>query len=75
MAQPPRSRLRAARRSGLTSPDQVRTPMPPGNQPSGPDPRPPDKPHHRERQENHALKALTDENRSHEISRWIEAKR
>jgi hypothetical protein len=47
MAHPPR-RLRAARRSGLTSPDPVRTPTArTATRPPAPDPRTMDKPHHR----------------------------
>ena len=36
MAQPARRRLRAARRSGLTSPDPVRTPTQPQRHPNPP---------------------------------------
>ena len=61
MAQPLRSRLRPARRSGLTSPDPVRTPTPQGHPAPAPN-QAPDKPQNRQRQAKHALKALTDEN-------------
>ena len=72
VAEPLRSRLRPARRSGLTSPEQVRTPdARQGNTAPSPQTKPPDKPQNRQRQEKHALKAITDENSSHEISRWI----
>jgi len=74
MAEPLRGRLRAARRSGLTSPETVRTPTPARAASPQPRPKAPDKPQNRQRQEKHALKALTNENSSHEISRWIEAK-
>jgi hypothetical protein len=51
------------------------TPVAAGRQPAlQPQPQAPDKPQNRQRQAKHALKALIDENRSHEISRWIEAK-
>ena len=62
MAQPLRSRLRAARHSGLTRPDPVRTPDAARQPAPAPDPRTPDKPQNRQRQEKHAVKALTDEN-------------
>jgi hypothetical protein len=73
MAEPLRSRLRPARLSGLTSPDPVRTPDAARQPALQPQPQAPDKPQNRQRQAKHALKALIDENRSHEISRWIEA--
>ena len=74
MAEPLGSSLRPAPRSGLTSPEQVRThdarqatrPQPPA--------RGPDKPQNRQRQAKHALKALTNENAHHQFIRWIEAK-
>ena len=55
MAQPLGRRLRPARHRGLTSPDQVRTPRPPGQ----PEPRPPNRNprtsrRKRQRRENHA---------------------
>jgi hypothetical protein len=74
VAQPLRSRLRTARRSGLTSPDPVRTPDAARQPAPQPPTQTPDKPQNRQRQAEHALKALIDENRSHENSRWIEAK-
>jgi hypothetical protein len=62
MALPLRSRLRPARRSGLTSPDPVRNPTPAqAHRPEHRSPGTPDKPHNRQRQEKHALKALADE--------------
>jgi hypothetical protein len=73
MAEPLRSRLRTTRRSGLTSPDPVRTPTPARAAVPSPQPKAPDKPQNRQRQAKHALKALTDENDSREINRWIEA--
>jgi hypothetical protein len=69
MAQPLRSRLRAARRSGLTSPDPVRIPDAARQPASQPRPEAPDKPQNRQRQAKHALKALIDENHSHKASR------
>jgi len=73
MAEPLRGRLRPARRSGLTSPDPVRTPK--ARQSSQPQPpaKAPDKPQNRQRQGKRALKALANENGSRELSRWIEA--
>jgi hypothetical protein len=48
MAQPSRRGLRAARRSGLTSPEPVRTPTAPTATPNpAPEPGTPDKPHNR----------------------------
>jgi hypothetical protein len=75
MGQPVRSRLRPARRSGLTSPDPVRTPHAhPGTHPQIPDRRTPDKPQNRQRQEN-TPESATQKNELHpEISRWIQAK-
>jgi hypothetical protein len=64
MAQPLRSRLRAARRTGLTSPDPVRNPNARQGSPTpAPGQRNPDKPQNRQRQAKHARKAITDENR------------
>jgi len=62
MAESLRSRLRATRHSGLTSPDPVRTPH--AARPASPQPRTstPDKPQNRQRQGKRTLKALTDEN-------------
>ena len=58
MAEPLRSRLRPARRSGLTSPDPVRNPHArQGTPPQAPRPGTPDKPQNRQRQGKHALKA------------------
>jgi hypothetical protein len=62
MGQPLRSRLRAARRSGLTSPDPVRTPDAERQPAPALQTEAPDKPQNRQRQEKHAVKALTDEN-------------
>jgi hypothetical protein len=62
MAEPLRSGLRPARRSGLTSPDPVRTPRPHGHTAPRPQIQGPDKPQNRPRQAKHTLKALTDEN-------------
>ncbi len=74
MAEPLRSRLRPARRSGLTSPDPVRHHTPARATPlQAPDRGTPDKPQNRQRQAKHALKTLTGENSSHEINGWIEA--
>jgi hypothetical protein len=73
VAQPLRSRLRPSRRSGLTSPDPVPTPDAARQPAPQPPTQAPDKPQNRQRQAEHALKALIDENHSHEISRWIEA--
>jgi hypothetical protein len=64
MAQPLRSRLRAARSSGLTSPDPV--PVPENARQRTPSPAPaqaPDKPHNSQRQAKHALKAPANDNR------------
>lgn len=79
MAEPPRCRLRAARRSGLTSPDQVKHPQRP-QQPPDPDPEPgnTDRPQKRSA----AIKPRPENHRQHQIgsaalrdiSRWIEAK-
>ena len=63
MAEPLGSRLRAARRSGLTSPDPVSTPpRRHGTLLQAPDRGTPDKPQNRQRQARHACKALTAEN-------------
>jgi hypothetical protein len=62
MAQPLPDRLRPARQSGLASPDLVRHPTPPGHADSSPSSSTPDKPQNRQRQEKHAIKALTHEN-------------
>ena len=48
MAQPARRRLRAARRSGLTSPDPVRTPTAATAPEPAPEPGTPDKPQDRQ---------------------------
>ena len=60
--QPLRSRLRATRRSGLTSPNPVRPPTPRGNPPPALRTEAPDKPQNRQRQVKHAVKAPADEN-------------
>jgi hypothetical protein len=73
MAEPLRSRLRPARRSGLTSPEPVPNPNARQGTPPQAPTQDPDKPQNRQRQAKHALKALPDENSSHEINRWIEA--
>jgi hypothetical protein len=73
VAEPLGSRLRPARRSGLTSPEPVLTPRPAGHTATPPTQNP-DKPQNRQRRSRHALKAPTDENSSHEINRWIKAK-
>jgi hypothetical protein len=75
MGQPVRSRLRPARRSGLTSPDPVRTPTPARAPPQIPDRRTPDKPQNRQRQRKHAPKAQPKQTIQPKISRWIQAKR
>ena len=62
MGQPLRSCLRAARHSGLTSPDLVRTPDAARQPAPAPQTEAPDKPQNRQRQAKHAVKALTDEN-------------
>jgi len=60
MAEPLRSRLRAARRSGLTSPAPVRHHTPARATPlQAPDRGTPDKPQNRQRQAKHALKPLS----------------
>jgi hypothetical protein len=62
MAQPLGNCLRPARRSGLTSPDPVRTPdARQGTRPQDLNQHP-DKPQNRQRQAKHALKALIHEN-------------
>lgn len=73
MAQPLRSRLRTARRSGLTSSETVRNHTAPRPPVPSPLPKTTDKPQNRQRQQKHALKALADENGQQEIRRWIEA--
>jgi hypothetical protein len=80
MAQPPR-RLRPARRSGLTSPDPVRTATArTATRPPALDPRNPDKPHNSERQDACAriylAKLLVQQSGRKQlavIDRWIEA--
>ena len=62
MAQPVRSCLRPARRSGLTSPDPVRAPQRRKAARPQPQTKAPDKPQNRQRQEKHALKAPANEN-------------
>jgi integrase len=75
VGQPVRGRLRPARRSGLTSPDPVRTPHArPGTPPQIPGRRTPDKPQNRQRQGKHTRKAPPKRTAQPEISRWIEAK-
>jgi hypothetical protein len=68
------SRLRAACRSGLTSPDPVRTSTPARASRCKPRPRrTPDKPQNRQRKGKHALKSLAEPRNRNEFSRWIEA--
>jgi hypothetical protein len=57
MAQPLGSRLRPARHSGLTSPDQVRTPDAATAADPSPHSQDPDKPQKRQRRDTHARKA------------------
>jgi len=74
MAEPLGSRLRAACRSGLTSPDPVRTsPARQGTPLQVPDRGTPDKPQNRQRKGKHALKSLAEPRNRNEFSRWIEA--
>jgi hypothetical protein len=75
MAQSLGSCLRPARRSGLTSPDPVRTPdARQGTWPQDPRTSTPDKSQNRQRQAKHARKSPHPRERLCEISRWIEAK-
>jgi hypothetical protein len=74
MGQPVRSGLRAARCSGLTSPDPVRFLTPARAPRPSPATKAPDKPQNRQRQARHAPQSLYQRERLHEISRWIEAK-
>ena len=81
MAEPLGRGLRAARRSGLTSPEPVRTPTAPAaTQNPVPEPGTLDKPQNRQRQDararNHLAKLLVQESsrkRATGIGRWIEA--
>ena len=85
MDEPVRSRLRAARRSGLTSPDRSPHPHSPSSCPAAArQPRTPqqplDKPQECKRQETHArtdpkirFTGPCTQKRPHEFTRWIEA--
>jgi hypothetical protein len=75
MAEPLGGRLRAARRSGLTSPDPGQHPHAARHTAASPDRRTPDKPQNRQRQGKHTLNFLTEPNNQNEFSRWIEAER
>jgi hypothetical protein len=82
MAEPPRRGLRAARRSGLTSPEPVSTPTAATATPTpAPEPGTQDKPHSRPaaegdaRARNHLAKLFVQESsrkRATGIGRWIE---
>jgi hypothetical protein len=80
MAQPVGRGLRPARRRGLTSPDQVRTPRRKATRAPTPTPEPVDKPLTGERRDAHALIHLarllvqqSSRERATAIHRWIEA--
>ena len=80
MAEPVGRGLRAARRSGLTSPGTGDPRRPPGHPTPAPA-RTPDKPHNRQRQDararDHLAKLLVQESsrkRATRIGRWIPAK-